>query len=117
VRYINRFDLPSDGNLEPRDYFRIVPELPRELDTGLAGWFMQLVLPQADLDAVAILTQTQVTPVRPGTASFVLDIDLSRTVDVPQNEAGLWALFNRFRERKNHLFEMSLQDKAREMIR
>jgi len=115
VRYINRFDLPITGDFA--DYFLTVPRIPPKLDTGLAGYLMQLVLPQRDLEAVAVITQTPMAPPRPDFASVILDIDLYRDKNVPQDEGKLWDLFEEFRNRKNFLFEESISNKAREVIR
>ncbi len=117
VRYINRFDIPCETKINYEDYFRTVPQIPPELDTGLAGYLMQLIIPQQDLKAVAILTQTPTAPPQPNIVSLILDIDLYREIDVPQDDPSILDLFESFRKRKNHLFEMSLQEKARELIR
>lgn len=115
VRFINRFDIPMRSDFA--DYFQTVPRIPPKLDTGLAGYLMQLVLPQRDLEAIAIITQTPMPSVRPETTSVVLDIDLYRDTNVPTEETLVWELFEQFRDRKNVLFEESITDKAREVIR
>lgn len=115
VRFINRFDLPSKGDFA--DYFQTVPRIPPKLDTGLAGYLMQLVLPQRDIDATAIITQTPMPSGRPDTTSVVLDIDLYRDTHVPNDEVSIWNIFEQLRDRKNLLFEESITDKAREVIR
>ena len=116
VRYINRFDIAAGGKINYEDYFRTVPKIPPELDTGLTGYLMQLVLPQQDLKAVAVITQTPSKAPDPNVFSLVLDIDLFREVEIPQDEEGLWALLEQFRERKNFIFENCMGDKAREVI-
>jgi uncharacterized protein (TIGR04255 family) len=115
VRYINRFQLPSKGDFA--DYFATVPRIPPKLDTGLAAYLMQIVLPQRDLQAVAIITQTPIANPRPESFFVVLDIDLFRDKNVPQTEEEIWDLFDKLRDRKNFLFEESITDKAREVIR
>ncbi|MDP1831812.1 MAG: TIGR04255 family protein [Geothrix sp.] len=117
VRYINRFDVPNTSRLNFADFFRLIPSIPPELDTGLAGFLMQLNLPQIDLESVAVVTQTPAVPIQPDTASLILDIDLFRDRNVPQEDEQIWALFEQFRIRKNHIFEMSLHESARELIR
>ena len=117
VRYINRFDIPNTSRVNFADFFRLIPNIPPELDTGLAGFLMQLNLPQIDLESVAVVTQTPSAPTQPNTASIILDIDLFRDRNVPQEDEQIWALFEQFRIRKNHIFEMSLHESARELIR
>ena len=117
VRYINRFDIPNEKRIDFCDFFELVPQVPTSIDTGLGGYFMQIVLPQNDLGAMATLTQTMVPPPGPNIASIILDIDLFMSSGVPQEEAEIWATFDKFRERKNHLFESCLKEAARELIR
>ena len=117
VRYINRFDIPNSSRVNFADFFRTVPNIPSELDTGLAGFFMQLILPQQDLEATAVVSQTPAQPTGPNMASLILDIDLFRDANVPQDDEQIWALFDQFRDRKNFIFEQSMHEPARELIR
>lgn len=117
VRYVNRFDIPITDRIDFADYFRTVPKIAPEIDTGLAGYLMQLVLPQPDLDAMLILNQTQVPPVQPETTALVLDIDLYRELKIPQDEEAIWDVFSNLRHRKNKIFEMCITDETRELIR
>lgn len=48
--------------------------------------------------------------------SVVLDIDVSRAGDPPQKDDEIWALIDRIRLHKNHIFEESVTDKARELF-
>jgi uncharacterized protein (TIGR04255 family) len=45
-----------------------------------------------------------------------LDIDVSRAGDPPQKDDEIWALIDRIRVHKNHIFEESVTDKARELF-
>lgn len=117
TRYINRFDLPSSGSLDFADYFETIPRIPKSLDTGLAGLFMQLVLPQPDLGAMAIINQAMAQPPNSETSSLILDIDLFIENVVPQDEGTLWDKFRELRTRKNKIFEDCLKDTAREVIK
>lgn len=117
TRYINRFDLPSSGRLDFADYFETIPRIPKALDTGLAGFFMQLILPQPDLGAMAIVNQAMAQPPNPETSSLILDIDLFIENGVPQDEETLWDKFGDLRTRKNKIFEDCLKETAREVIK
>ena len=119
VRYINRLDLPvpKEEGLDFKVYLRTGPEVSPVLPQGLSGFFMQMQMPQQDLQAHLVLTEAMVPPSGPDVASVLLDIDLFREVDVPQDEDGLWALFETFRQRKNTTFEGCITDRLREMIR
>lgn len=117
VRYINRFDIPLDGRIDFSDYFAMVPNIPKKLDTGLAGFLMQLVLPQKDLRAMAVVNQAPTNSGDPKIASIILDVDLYRDVEVPTDEEEVWEILRTFRDRKNLIFEESILDPARELIK
>ena len=48
--------------------------------------------------------------------SLLLDIDVSRMDELPQNDEGLWAFVDRIREYKNMIFEACITDRARELF-
>ena len=77
---------------------------------------MQLNIPQPDIDAMLTLNQAQVAPAQPNTTALVLDIDLYREKNIPQDEEAIWELFANLRHRKNKIFEMCITDVARELI-
>ncbi len=116
VRYVNRFDLPG-GKLDFADYFETVPKIPTQLDTGLSGYFMQLLIPQPIVAGMVIINQALVPPVNPGTIAVVLDIDLFCEGKVPQNDDEMWIAFEALHNRKNEIFEACISDAARELIR
>jgi uncharacterized protein (TIGR04255 family) len=45
-----------------------------------------------------------------------LDIDVSRQREVPQHDEEIWALIDRIRDYKNHIFEESITEAAREIF-
>jgi uncharacterized protein (TIGR04255 family) len=112
VRYINRIDLPEQP-VELKKYFRTVPEVSPELPQPLTGFFMQLRMPQDDLKAETLINQTIIPPARAGVVSVVLDIDLFRSNDVPQDDEGIWAYFEQLHVRKNEVFESCITDDTR----
>jgi uncharacterized protein (TIGR04255 family) len=116
VRFIHRLDLPLPVG-ELRDYLRTSPELSPELPQGLAGFFLQLNIPQQDSKSTLLLRELVVPPATPEVASVVLDIDLLRTHEIPANDAGMWALIDSFRDRKNEVFEACITDRTREVLR
>lgn len=116
VRFINRVDIPGKA-VDLKTYFRTAPEISPALPQDLANFFMRLVMPQRDIQAVAFLNQTMVPPARPGVQSVVLDIDLFREEEVPQDEEAIWEYFEILRVRKNELFEACITDATRELFR
>ena len=115
VRYINRIDLPLPIN-DFKDYLRTVPEISRGMSQGLSSYFMQLQLPQVDLNAMLVLNQALIPPPAPKIVSVLLDIDLYSDSDLPSNEQGLWERFEAFHDRKNKVFEASITDRVRRLI-
>ena len=115
VRYINRIDIPHPS-VELKDYFRTSPEVSPDLPQQLAGFFMQLRLPQDDISAELLINQTIVPPSQEETTSVILDLDLFRAESVPQAEVGIWDFFESLHLRKNAVFESCITDKTRELF-
>jgi uncharacterized protein (TIGR04255 family) len=115
LRYINRFDLPSPV-VEMKDYLRTCPEVSSDLPQQLAGFSLQLDIPQPDIKGTLVLREWTIPPPAPGVASAILDIDLFRSDEVPQDDAGLWALLETLRTRKNKVFEACITNRTREVI-
>ncbi len=115
LRYINKLDLPLPlGDF--KDYLRTVPEISPDMTQGLSGYFMQLQLPQADLDALLVLNQTLIPPPEPSIVSVVLDFDLFCKDNVPNEDQDIWKRFEVLRKRKNKVFEACITDKTRRLI-
>lgn len=115
LRYINRLDLPFPI-AEIKDYLRTSPDVSPDLPQGLAGFFMELNIPQPDLRCTLLLRETVVSPALPGMASVILDLDLFRTEAIPSEEADLWAFLDCLRIRQNAIFEACITDRMRERI-
>jgi uncharacterized protein (TIGR04255 family) len=115
VRYVNRLDLPSPVK-EMKDYLRTFPEVAPGLPQELAGFSMQLLIPQQDIQATLALREMAVPPAAPGVESVILDIDLFRTEGIPSDDAWLWAFIESLRARKNEIFEACITDRTREVI-
>jgi len=115
VRYINRIDLPGDS-VDLKDYFRTSPEIAPDLPQQLEGYFMQLRLPYPDVSGYCLINQTIVPPARENVVSVVLDIDLFRSLDLPQDEDGIWNVFETLHEAKNNIFESCITDSTRRLF-
>ncbi len=115
LRYINRLDLPLPLK-DFKDYLRTVPEISPKMAQGLSGYFMQLQLPQTDLEAMLTLNQTLIPPPNPNLVSVVLDFDLFCKDNVPSDDQGIWKRFEVLRTRKNEVFEACITNKTRRLI-
>ncbi|HUG19993.1 MAG TPA: TIGR04255 family protein [Planctomycetaceae bacterium] len=115
VRYINRIDIPLPfGDLT--EYLRTIPQVSPDLPQELSGLFMQLTLPQPDIDSEARLSEALIDPVREGVVSIVLDIDLYRIKKLPYHGDAIWEFFEILHDRKNRIFEACITDRTRELI-
>ncbi len=115
LRYINQINIPSQ-QVDFDDYFLTIPKIGQQLPQTLSHFLMQLQLPQADLDALAIVTQTLAPSLDANTVSVILDIDIfAQGQEMPDERA--WSLVEDLRVRKNDLFEGSITDRTRELFR
>ncbi len=121
VRYINQLNLPGAG-VEMKDYLRTVPEVSPDYPYGgLTGFFMQLQIPQPDLRCMLILNEAPAEPPNPDTVSIRLDFDLFREqFDQPwkvDEVDAVWEFMERLHQRKNEIFEASITEETRRLIR
>ena len=115
VRYINRIDIPA-VSVDMKEYFLTSPEVSSKLPQQMAGFFMQVRLPQEDIAAMLILNETIIPPHQPESTSIVLDLDLFRDQDVPQDDDAIWSYFEVLHTRKNEVFEACITDRTRELF-
>jgi len=116
VRYINRIVVPTRVDLDK--YLNLTPRLLPHVGQDVEGYFMQLLLPQPDIDPECkciINTGIEESTVR-DCMSVLLDVD----VFVPHpggiaTEAA-WPLLERLRDRKNDLFEAAITDEVRRIL-
>lgn len=115
VRYINRIDVPidEDGLARHEDYLRLQIQLPPEYPDNI-GYALSVQLPLQELKSVANINSGAVSSPMPNFASFTLDIDVVRVVDVPQRDDDIYELLSDMRKEKNKLFESFITDLARE---
>ena len=115
VRYVNRFDLPGP-KVDLKRFFRTSPEVSPALSQDLNSFFMQVQISQEDIRSQLVINQTFLPPAREEVVSVVLDIDLFRGEEVPQDEPAIWDFFEVLHARKNDVFEACITDQARELI-
>ncbi len=91
VRFINNISIPSRG-AELKDYLRAYPEVPASSFSAVRQYFMQLQIPQLDLGSLLVINQA--SSHQNDEISLLLDIDLFRPTDVPQDDDAIWTLFD-----------------------
>jgi uncharacterized protein (TIGR04255 family) len=99
-----------------RDYIRLYPEISSDLTQLLAGFFLQVQIPQEDLGAMLILNEAMVPPSGPNVVSVVLDIDVFKQGLKLESDDDVWNTMDAFRLRKNLIFEGCITNNTRELI-
>jgi uncharacterized protein (TIGR04255 family) len=115
LRYVNQLDLPMPIR-DFRDFIRLYPEVSADLSQHLAGFFLQVQIPQEDLGAMLILNETMVPPPGPDVASVVLDIDVFKQGIKLDSDDEVWNVLEALRVRKNLTFEGCITNNTRELI-
>ncbi len=111
VRFINRFDFP-ETKFELSDYLKIFPQLP---ENNITGFSMQVILNQAEINSTLIITQALIPSHKPSTISILLDFDLFNEEErLPEED--FWLFLEKWRIRKNQVFESSITNKTRQLI-
>jgi uncharacterized protein (TIGR04255 family) len=119
VRYINRLDLPSPLN-DLKEYLKTLPEVSPDLpEMALSGYFMQVQIPQIELEGTLILTQTIVPPPpnQPDVVSVLLDIDLFREANLPEAKTACWGILEELHTRADKVFEACITERTKELMR
>lgn len=115
VRYVNRIDLPLPiEDLKP--YLKIYPEISSELSFDINHFFLQLQIPVKDIECKLLINETMIPPPSANLISIVLDIDLFKDVNVPQDDDEMWKFFEVLRLKKNEIFESCLTDITKKLI-
>lgn len=129
VRYVNKINIPSKLNnhgeqvADLDDYLKISPDIPEEWPNGglLRNYFMQLQMWQRDLECMLIVNEAPDVPPQPGMVSIRLDFDLFKERYAEpwdaSDDSEIWAYLEKLHKRKNEVFEASITDETRELIR
>ncbi len=117
VRYINRIDLPMDdsGRVEHEDYLNLHINLPKDFP-DLTNYLMAMDFNLIDVDCSCHVITGPIPPAIIGSVSFLLDIDVFRTDNLPQKDGSIAELLQTIRAKKNNLFETFVTDKCRELF-
>jgi uncharacterized protein (TIGR04255 family) len=116
VRYINRIDIPlkESTQVELSDYFRFNLQVSQPPFPTMGPYMIQAVF--ALPDCMVVVNNGTVPSPLLNHASYVLDLDFGREVNVPQTDDEIWTYVDNIRERKNMLFEACITDRARELF-
>ena len=116
VRNINRIDIPVSGDIvQHEQYLNFYPRVPDAMGP-IVAYGMQVSFAIREIDGQATLRTTPVASPTLGHASFILDIDVYTTSNLPMNEAALYQLLQHMRVAKNRVFEECITKRARQEI-
>lgn len=118
LRYVNKVSIP-ESRFRIEDYFNLTYKIPEQLSSDISGIFMQLQVPMPEIDetALCVINFLSTTPDVENTSAIVLDFDLFIQKKMFLNAFNLFELLDKFRDKKNELFEMCITDKTRELFR
>lgn len=111
VRYINHIPYESTWNL--REYFNLLPPVIEGIPDDIKTFFMQLGTNRNDLNGIITEAIIKVGM----ELKFVIDLKVSKQVDIVLDNAALWSVFNEIREFKNQLFFSIITDKTKNLFR
>jgi uncharacterized protein (TIGR04255 family) len=117
VRFINRIPIATGTDVD--EYVQLGPRIPVDVSKDFVGYFMQLVLPVNQLGPeFRTIVNTGVEPgTSPTVSALVLDIDVFCEKVIPIQSDQMWETLELLRAHKNRVFEASITDKVREMIK
>ena len=105
VRYINRLDLPVEGAVVDEDrYLNLYPRTPDALGPS-QSYGIQVSFRSEPVSGSIVINSGIVPSPLEGRLSIMLDIDVSRELDLPQKDDDLQILLRNFRAEKNRVFE------------
>lgn len=117
VRYINRIDIPvTNERVEHEDYLNIYPKLP-SLFPFINSYKVECITKIEEIECQLRLNSTVVPAPILNYMSFIVDQDIFKNVELPQNDEGMFSLLNAIHVEKNKVFELCISDKARELFK
>lgn len=117
VRYINRIDMPSEsGIVEHETYLNLYPAVPRII-SPIFNQAVQVMSELPDIKSVVRINSAMVQSPLPEHISIIIDQDIIRTFEPPQNEESILEYLNEVRHKKNDIFESCITDRARELFK
>ena len=116
VRYINRIDIPVKGTvIEHEEFLNIYPKLPDSLNP-IHAYAVQSASELNEIDCILKINSAAVPSPILGHASFVIDLDISKESNPPQNDNEIYDLLKKIRTQKNSVFEACISNRARELF-
>ncbi len=117
VRYINRIDIPATAPLiQHEEYLNIYPHIPAAFE-AVSAYNVVTQLPLPDIGCMLTLSSSSAPSQLLGHGAFLVDQDIAKEGDPPQNDEAIYALLNQIRVKKNEVFEACIKPRARELFK
>jgi uncharacterized protein (TIGR04255 family) len=117
LRYINRILIPLPFK-DFKEYILTTPEVAPGISQTLAGYFFQLVIPNPEINATAIVTETiEKIDDKAQFLPLIFDIDVSRNIILEPSSVDIWKIMGELRSFKNQIFLNSLTERAKELFK
>lgn len=116
LRYINRIEIPLPIK-DFKEYILTTPEIAPKLPQGLAYFFMRFDIPNPDIGATAIITQTMENPTENQRLPLIFDIDVFQDTTHIGNKVEIWDEFEKLHIFKNDIFFNSITEKTKELFK
>lgn len=116
LRYINRIEIPLPIK-DFKEYVLTTPEIAPKLPQALNHFFMRLEIPNPDIHAIALITQTMENPTENQKLPLILDIDVFSKINFISNDEEMWNEFEKLRKFKNEIFLNSITEKTKELFK
>jgi uncharacterized protein (TIGR04255 family) len=118
LRYVNRLDIPAIENQPVRieDYLSILPSSPRQLRVRRVEGYNVSLQYRYDERIRILINSGNMPNVLINYASFLLDIDVAFSENVPQSLEAMSSELNTLRNVKNEAFEACIAESARSLF-
>lgn len=116
LRYINRIEIPFPFD-DFSEYILTNPQIAPELPQSLSHFLMRIEIPNNEIGAIAIITQTMQKPTESQKLPLIFDIDVIKTGNYSGKESEMWKDFNLLRQFKNEIFFKSITEKTKELFK
>lgn len=119
TRFLNRIDIPvdKDSSVQIGEWFKFGVTVPDGFNPFIMNSFSvksTFFNPESKLEQIVQISSVPAPII--AHASFVLDIDVLTSEELPQREEQMWEMLNSLRAHKNRLFEASITAKTRELF-
>lgn len=113
VRFINRLDIAIVNDMvEHQKYLNIYPNIPSSFGS-IDQYAIQTQLSLHNIESILKINSAVVESPIPQHLSFIIDTDIIRVKNTPQDDEDIYSYLNMVRVEKNRVFEECITDLAR----